>query len=738
MPRTGTSSPSMRRTEHSDRENSDEEDALTPNVRDDLRTETGRNEYGEKKDESDHSFAEDKSSCSDDDSSFVGKIRSNFSGILSVLLPVRQSKSSGGITPVRKPLERRTEAKSISNEQQEASLSFDLRKRPHSPNVVETDVGHSDNRTYEMIRKRPRLRETDDTREEKSVRPTSETLRTQTTSSSKNSHRLNAMMSNSAFRKRMQQSRDGYAQKTLFGSSQLRSTTNRNETVASLARPSFNISVAKMSKSLSNGWIPPEYGGSPFYEGLTRFGGASSARTLGIQGPSRPPVTVLVKKSHASAKAQSLPDPATKPLTDPVPETHTSAMSYPSRRILEIVDEYTLKNASSKRGMSLSNMDIRTPRTLQMLNIIRSQQMERPEEKEPSPGPPTVPLMEYTLPSHVDSSISPVRKEEPKSTGGKQVTKRTRLHADPIKDRDESAVEPIQLPNLKLPPLGGLPKFDFTVPMKGPLLPAEKKFPSQMNNTMKSISSKSTVPASGENKKQEIERDTPTTPPSNLHKVRSYGFTSPMLLASASEVTDSGPAVPVPSIPLAREVTTFVFTSPKLLNGSSQIANPAPIVPKVTSTSQREMRKFVFDPPIVLGDATEPAEPVPPSVIMSFVFAAPEPLEVTNAPKARSFQELMAESASKWACDVCMIRNEPNQQKCIACETPKPVAVPAKKTEPFLPASGNNLTNTISGGFAAIVSAQSSRWECPACSVRNDSTAAVCVCCATEKPTGAN
>uniref|UniRef100_A0A182WMU5 Uncharacterized protein n=1 Tax=Anopheles minimus TaxID=112268 RepID=A0A182WMU5_9DIPT len=632
MPRTGTSSPSMRRTEHSDRENSDEEDVLLPNVRDGLNNaEPGMDEYSEGKNESDHSFTEGKSSSSDGDSSFVGKIRSNFSGMISALLPARQSKQSGGLPPARKPSERRFEARNIGNEQFEGQSSIDLRKRPLSPNLVEIDV---DNRTYETIKKRPRLRESADTKEEeRSIRPTSATLGTQTASSS-SSHRLSGLMSNATYRRRMQQSRGGYVHKTLFGSSHLKSTKNRNDSVASSGRPSFNISVAKMAKTLSNGWIPPEYGGSPFYEGLTRFGGASSAHTLATPGPSRPPVTVLVKKSHPTVKAQSLPDP----LEEFKPETHASAMSYSSRRILEIVNEYSARSSSSKRGMSLSNVDLRTPRTLQMLNLIRSQQMERSEEPPEQPArPPTVPLMEYSLPLHVDSSNSPdaPRKEEAKSSGGKQITKKTRLHADPIKERDDSTVEPIQLPNLKLPPLEGLPKFDFTVPMKGPLLPADKK--GGMNSDK--------LPESDEKKKGEDKAKDTRTPTSTIRsEIRSFGFTSPMPLASSSKVTDPVTAVvSESSIPLTREVTTFVFTSPKLLNGSSQSANPAPTVSNEAPSLHCEKHTFVFVTPLMLDSPTVHTEPVS-ATIMSFEFTSPEPLEVI-APKVRSFQELMAESA---------------------------------------------------------------------------------------------
>ncbi|XP_049281778.1 nuclear pore complex protein Nup153-like [Anopheles funestus] len=708
MPRTGTTSPTVDRTEHSDRENSDEEDAVMPNAQHG----TGMDDYSERKNDSDSSI-----SGSDGDSSFVGKIRSNFSGMLSVLLPARRR--GDGTAPTRKPAERHSSARNIFDEQNEERLSHELRKRPHSPNAVDSDVSSNVSRTYEMIRKRPRLRETDDTKEEKSIRPTSATLRTRTSSFS-TSHRLGGLMSNSAYRNRMQQSRSGYVHKTLFGSSHLKSTKDRNNSDASARRPSFNISAAKMSKSLSNGWIPPEYGGSPFYEGLTRYGGASSARTLATKGPSRPAVTVLVKNSHPIGKAQSLPDA----LVEVNPERDTSAMSYASRRILEIVDEYSARSSSSNREMTRSNTDLRTPRTLQMLNLIRSQQMERTEELEQQPParPPTVPPAEYTLPMHVDNPTSPIGKDEPKSTGGKQITKKTRLHADPIKERDVATVEPIQLPNLKLPPLlEGLPKFDFTVPMKGPLLVADKE---EGKKNTKSMNGEK-LPANDENKKQgEMAKNT------TVQEIRSFGFTSPMPLNRSAQVTDSVPAavptIPTPetSISLFREMTKFIFTSPKLLNGSSQNTSSVP--------AHRETDTFVFATPIVLGNSTVPI----PTATISFEFALPEPLAVPkDAAKVRSFQELMAETATKWACDVCMIRNEPHQEKCIACESPKPATVPAKKKEQFLPAA-TNTSNPTSGSFAAIVNAQSGRWECPACSVRNEPTASVCVCCATENPTG--
>uniref|UniRef100_A0A182SUU8 Uncharacterized protein n=1 Tax=Anopheles maculatus TaxID=74869 RepID=A0A182SUU8_9DIPT len=498
MSRRGSGSPSLRRRfENSDSESSDEEDTVTATVQHNLtKSEPGMSGRSESKNDVDNSPDDSGGSSrnGEADGSFVGKIRSNFSSMLNILLPV-----------VRQPKQDDSESSALQHTEQhpdvqsQAQLSVDVRKRPYSPNVVadSDDVGSSYNPTYEMITKRPRLRETAETKPVKSTRSSSNTFRTLSAPSPSNvNRRLSGFLGNSVYRKRMQQLRSGYTHKTLFGSSQLKSTNSVSDTDASSRRPSFNSSAAKISKSLSTGWIPPEFGGSSFYEGLTRFGGASSARTLATHGPPRPTVTVLMKKSHPTTAKAPYPMPGA--LHETKMEKNALPMSYPAQRILEIMDEFAAKSPASKRELVVqSNKNLRTPSTLQMLNIIRMNEKEHvSEEKIQAPKrtvpPPTVPLMEYTLPLHVDMSTttttsSPIGKQEStKSAGGKQITKKTRLHADPIQERDETTVEPIQLPNLKLPPLiEGLPKFDFTVPMKGPLLPVDKD--EGMKNGTKSV-----------------------------------------------------------------------------------------------------------------------------------------------------------------------------------------------------------------------------------------------------------
>ncbi|XP_050068652.1 nuclear pore complex protein Nup153-like [Anopheles maculipalpis] len=744
MSRRGSASPSLRRRlENSDGDSSDEEDTVTANVQRNLtEPEPGMSgpSSGSNNDVS-NSPDDSNSRKSDADGSFVGKIRSNFSSMLNRVLPaVRQTKQEDSVSLTRQHTERHSDVK------HEALLMRDVKKRAHSPNVAadseDTYISYSG--TYEMITKRPRLREAAETKAVKSTSTSSDTFRTlsaPTTSSNLNS-RLSSFLGNSVYRKRMQQLRSGSTHKTLFGSSTLKSTNSLNDTVASSRRPSFNSSVAKISKSLSTGWIPPEYGGSSFYEGLTRFGGASSARTLATHGPPRPSVTVLVKKSHPTTVKAPYPLPQIAPNETKV-EKKASQMSYPAQRILEIIDEYDAKSPASKRELVARSINnLRTPTTLQMLNIIRMSEKERSEEtnqtpQQPLPEPPKVPLMEYTLPVHVDKlTTSPIGKQESiKSAGGKQITKKTRLHADPIQEREETTVEPIQLPNLKLPPLlEGLPKFDFTVPMKGPLLPVDKEVGLMNAKSM------------NDDKKKPSGKEGSTSAPSNVPDIGTFTFSAPMVFGGSAQVTDTDHTVPdlsapEPSVPFLCEVNKFVFASPTLFNDLSQVSTTIPVaaesdVSPPSSTPEPlpcDEHTFDFISPIVLGSPSALTDTIL-AMASSIVFPAPEALEDTpDVPKVRSFKELMADSATKWACDVCMIRNEPHQQTCVACESPKPTPVPSK-TKEQLPAAGTNIPS--SGSFAAIVSAQSNRWECTACSVRNDATASICVCCSTEKPTG--
>ncbi|XP_035664875.1 nuclear pore complex protein Nup153-like isoform X1 [Branchiostoma floridae] len=93
-----------------------------------------------------------------------------------------------------------------------------------------------------------------------------------------------------------------------------------------------------------------------------------------------------------------------------------------------------------------------------------------------------------------------------------------------------------------------------------------------------------------------------------------------------------------------------------------------------------------------------------------------------------------ANNGQKWECQTCLVYNTDDKTKCAACETPKPGS--QNKSTPAVGASGSGgfSLGTNSSGLAAAISAQQSKWECETCMVQNDKDATKCLACETPKP----
>uniref|UniRef100_A0A182X9Q2 RanBP2-type domain-containing protein n=1 Tax=Anopheles quadriannulatus TaxID=34691 RepID=A0A182X9Q2_ANOQN len=536
------------------------------------------------------------SSIYHNEESFVDKIRSNFSCMFSKLLPFRLSKDV---------------IESSHNQQEVRRLSRSLATQTpedlgqvvqHSQNVPESnELNNNKSLPCEMAAKRRRLCES----EEKAcnVPEPPKTLGRFNTVPAVQNRRLTGFLGNAHYHKWMQQKRHhGNVHKPLFGSSHLQSTRGRNDSFASSQRPSFKPSVTAVAKSLTTGYIPPEYGGSPFYEGFTRYGGASAAQMLARYDPNLTAVTTLIRRKI--------------PTENGVTSTSRgSTVPYPSQRILAIVDKYAT-NRSDRTAHSKATL--RKSPSPPMVQSMCVQKTERSQETVQQPQrslPPNVPLMEYTLPVQLGLQppvpISPIeRKKQSTPTGGKQTAKRTRIHAKPVKEPELSKVQPVQLPNVQLPPLiKGLPQFDNIVPLKGRILPVADN----AHELKPSASDKETSVRKHDRKQTPEKTESSTT-----------GAASTLL----------------------REINTFVFARPQLLGSW---------------------------PPQLQDDPF-------PAATMKFKFAEPEPLH-DEQPPVRSFKDLMADSVNRWACEVCMVRNEPHKKTCVACNSSMPKSKESKPKE---------------------------------------------------------
>uniref|UniRef100_A0A1S4G8D3 Nuclear pore complex protein Nup153 n=1 Tax=Anopheles gambiae TaxID=7165 RepID=A0A1S4G8D3_ANOGA len=481
------------------------------------------------------------------------------------------------------------------------------------------------------------------------------------------SGRMTSFLGNAHYRQRMESLQRGAVAKAFFSSHDEPAKSlysSGSESSVSSRRPSFNRTLFGSVSSLSSGRIPPEYGGSPFYDGLTRYGGASAARTLAtnvmVQRSAQPSNSTLVVRQDAATGTGRRREAGAEPPKAP----EISSTSQRMRHILDTfstnkkngqpVPEQFLSNSSLGRELdelidrskqtnriAYPYPDVHSPRILEMLQIMREQKSASilNEPVEYVPRPPAVPLMEYDVPLlPADRPASPSER--------RNLASETR----PSLEASKAPEEPKQqlahpLPNPEH--LRGLPRFRWN-PLSSQPVTAEVK--------RKAVNGNETTPTHDEQEQLVGAEDKRETEQQEQHEEAGEEHGE-----SEEEAWDD------------TDLMEQEYEVKELCRSSTPIEG---------------VQQFTFASPVALGEPMELE--FNPSPTITFTFASPARcLDQDLEPKARTFQELMAESAGKWVCDMCMIRNEPEQQKCMACESAKP----GKKPEQQLQLPAKNATH---------------------------------------------
>jgi len=93
--------------------------------------------------------------------------------------------------------------------------------------------------------------------------------------------------------------------------------------------------------------------------------------------------------------------------------------------------------------------------------------------------------------------------------------------------------------------------------------------------------------------------------------------------------------------------------------------------------------------------------------------------------------KFMTKKSDSWCCDVCMISNDADKLKCVACETSKPggrgggapLTGSPKKSESLTPSADPLMAKFMTKG------ADSSKWSCDVCMISNPSDKDKCLAC---------
>ncbi|XP_057656395.1 nuclear pore complex protein Nup153 [Diorhabda carinulata] len=96
----------------------------------------------------------------------------------------------------------------------------------------------------------------------------------------------------------------------------------------------------------------------------------------------------------------------------------------------------------------------------------------------------------------------------------------------------------------------------------------------------------------------------------------------------------------------------------------------------------------------------------------------PKLKQQTENKQVKSFGEKFKMPDNMWECPVCMIRNSNDKTKCLACETPNPKS---------------SALVTSSSSFEAKFKPSVDTWECSTCLIRNKTDVDKCAACETPK-----
>ncbi|XP_029460448.1 E3 SUMO-protein ligase RanBP2-like [Rhinatrema bivittatum] len=105
------------------------------------------------------------------------------------------------------------------------------------------------------------------------------------------------------------------------------------------------------------------------------------------------------------------------------------------------------------------------------------------------------------------------------------------------------------------------------------------------------------------------------------------------------------------------------------------------------------------------------------------------------------FGALFSKKGGQWDCSTCLVRNEENAAKCVACRGPNSQSAPnasmsTVQTSPGFKFASSGGKSNQPNGFEGLFSKKEGQWDCDVCLVRNESSSLNCVACQTPNPSG--
>ncbi|XP_055949268.1 nuclear pore complex protein Nup153-like isoform X2 [Argiope bruennichi] len=432
----------------------------------------------------------------------------------------------------------------------------------------------------------------------------------------------------------------------------------RSPSVANSSQPAFNVN-AFVAPSKVNQQIDRKLA-SPFYRGKTSFGGASSTLKMPvstapyqIERPSRNQIKVRSNQPEDSLEGMSSAakrilltlEKMSSPVIDvkKIPNTNKSPVDLslymmPPKHRSNVVST----PAGTPKGPPIANISsISKLTTLKSCGMRKFQNSTMDSLPLPSEEKNKVPADIFQTDSLQQIPLA--------KGGGKMKSKMLKQH-QPSAGSSSFELEPAPLPNIPLS-ISTLPTFSF-----GPKPDRSSEILNKIGNDFVFSSPIEVLPkvpvhnnnltvilppgswecyvclvrnSSDKQKCVACEAARPSkTSSSGLTDSKSFKFSSPITYEFSSSST-------------SQTTTTSTFTFSSSCSATSSFFTP--VTSSVTSVNNTTEQKA---PPLIETSTPKPS-------ISEFK------LSVFNPP-------------GSWECDVCLVRNTSDKQKCVACETPRP------------------------------------------------------------------
>ncbi|XP_060534942.1 nuclear pore complex protein Nup153-like [Cylas formicarius] len=457
---------------------------------------------------------------------------------------------------------------------------------------------------------------------------------------------------------------------------------------------------------------------SPFYSGKTIYGGASAygrsinklpqdlRNTLKNSIQIKPVNRSAVDKSHLQLgkTARRILD-TLEQYSTPVMDAKKIPVT-PKRFRDGILSKYTGTNPYTIRATKTSsNKELQVPSVTDLLKMKQSQQKSRLQDS--TEAVRQIATRSKSVLNETAYKILDVQEQE-KHTGKIKskigsVRQRAAVHEEPAPDL---ALNPVALP------IKEMPKFNFTIPPSNP----------------------DTITLNKKDSDKTREGGTVSKPVSSNNG--QYKFSAPLVLGEYLKPLNAYNNFKF-SEPLCKKRRSIrpeldaKLVAEKKNNGESMLLKESI---NATSLEQFKPAKDTWECSVCLirnqtGKVKCVACETPkPDTGKS------KDVKVSSLPAEFSFDETLKPAADTWECPVCMIRNKDDLSKCAACEASKPGSVPKTTTPSKLFAVPPSAASP--SGFGDKFAPPPSTWECQICMIRNSDEIDKCAACETARSGG--